>query len=476
VPLKEQDLKDTDTYKKASRLDLPKITAGNVKFWIYQNVELPNASGKKQKYPAFLALVDDTAIRKALTGKKVICKGTCTVKEERIAFEPTTGKVPYKALKVSVPLLLGKQVWIPAGMEEDDGDDSATADAPVDQTAADTSAAALTGAWNKLVKDAQAYAAAHPERKEALSREMGAIAALLKANQAAEAKPKIEHLQATLDGPAAVTHEATPANAGQLGARWNALVKQMQADVAAHPEKRAALSAAAAGVPELIKSGKLDAAAKQMDSLESALGGNAREKEYRTRYQAVAGALAAALRDPQRDASRLRAMDAFMVEKANAGDFDSALKALQKMEEALAGAPAATSAAGPGIDYTISLLNWVKAKKQVRVELDKLEAAILKEFADEPKLPIIKSSLKKLEQVLGGFDESLRDKLDEATKAPREELPQLHKEALGILDEYQDYVDTDPFIEALETNPFLPISVREPLDRTLSEIAGQLTA
>jgi hypothetical protein len=469
VPLKEQDLKDTDTYKKASRLDLPKINAGNVKFWIYQNVELPNASGKKQKYPAFLALVDDTAIRKALTGKKVICKGTCTVKEERIAFEPTTGKVPYKALKVSVPLLLGKQVWIPAGMEEDEGD-SATADTPVEDTAE------LTGAWNKLVKDAQAYAAAHPERKDALSREMGAIAALLKANQGAEAKPKIEQLQATLDRPAAATPEATPATAGQLGARWNALVKQMQAAVAAHPEKKAALLAAGAGIPELIRAGNLDAAGKQMDSLESALGGNPREKEYRTRYQAVAGALAAALRDPQRDASRLRAMDAFMVEKANAGDFDSALKALQKMEEALASAPAATSASGPGIDYTISLLNWVKAKKQVRTELDKLEAAILKEFADEPKLPIIKSSLKKLEQVLGGFDESLRDKLDEATKAPREELPQLHKEALAILDEYQDYVDTDPFIEALETNPFLPISVREPLDRTLSEIAGQLTA
>jgi hypothetical protein len=49
-------------------VDLPKIVSGNAKFWIYKDVELPNTSGKKQKYPAFLALVDDNGIRKAMTG------------------------------------------------------------------------------------------------------------------------------------------------------------------------------------------------------------------------------------------------------------------------------------------------------------------------------------------------------------------------------------------------------------------------
>src|SRR5208282_3214898 len=118
MPLKEPDLKDTDTYKKASRVDLPKVASGNAKFWIYKDVELPNSSGKKQKYPAFLALVDDNGIRKAMTGKKLICKGTCGLKEEKIAFEPTTGTVPYKQLKASLPLLLGKAVWIPTGQED----------------------------------------------------------------------------------------------------------------------------------------------------------------------------------------------------------------------------------------------------------------------------------------------------------------------------------------------------------------------
>ena len=54
------------------------------------------------------------------------------------------------------------------------------------------------------------------------------------------------------------------------------------------------------------------------------------------------------------------------------------------------------------------------------------------------------------------------------------ERPQLHQQALEILDEYLDYVDTDTFIEAIDSNPFTPVSVREPLEKTLSEIARQL--
>src|SRR5208282_2618495 len=224
MPLKEPDLKDTETYKKASRVDLPKVASGNAKFWIYKDVELPNSSGKKQKYPAFLALVDDNGIRKAMTGKKLICKGTCGLKEEKIAFEPTTGTVPYKQLKASLPLLLGKAVWIPTGQEDagEEGEAEETAPtppAPQPQAPAappaqppgapPLTAASLTGAWTKLVKDVQTYAAAHPERKADLFRDMAAIGALLKANQAAEAKPKMDKMQAALEAPPAT--EGKPA-------------------------------------------------------------------------------------------------------------------------------------------------------------------------------------------------------------------------------------------------------------------------
>ena len=381
MPLKEPDLKDTDTYKKASRVDLPKVVSGNAKFWIYKDVELPNASGKKQKFPVFLALVDDNGIRKAMAGKKLICKGTCGIKEDRIAFEATTGTVPYKLLKTSVPLLLGKAVWIPTGMEEEGeeeevgqsaaaGSSSAatqsaappapaapppppqtTAPSPAQAPAtAPSSAAALTGEWTKLVKDVQAYAAAHPERKADLFRDMTAIGALLKANQAAEAKSKMDKIQAALGAPPAAA-PAGPASQQQIAARWGALVKEMQAIVAAHPEKKAELVRMSAGIQDSIRSGKLDIATKQLEAVEQALKENPREKEYRARYQAIEGRLAAALKDPGRDAGGLRAMNAFVVEKANAGEFETAWKALLKLEEALAAKPAAAAgASGPAAD------------------------------------------------------------------------------------------------------------------------------
>jgi len=210
-------------------------------------------------------------------------------------------------------------------------------------------AASLTGPWTKLVKDVQAYAAAHPERKADLFKDMAAIGALLKANQAAEAKPKMDKMQAALDAPPTPPSQAA-AGPAQVAARWGALVKEMQAIIAAHPEKKAELVRVSAGIPDLIRAGKLDAATKQLEAVEQAVKENPREKEYRARYQAVEGRLAAALKDPASDASRLRAMNAFVVEKAEAGDFETALKALLKLEEALAAKPAAAGEAKPAAE------------------------------------------------------------------------------------------------------------------------------
>ena len=367
MPLKESDLKDAESYKKASRQDLSKLASGNTKFWIYKDVELPAAGGRKQKYPAFLALVDDNGIRKWMTGKKLLCKGTCGMKDQGIAFEPSTGAVPYKVLKVSVPLLLGKPVLIPTGREEEEGEADDAEDAPpvaAQAAAAPTApappkppaapqqppaapaltAASLTGAWSKLTKDVQAYVTAHPEGKADLFRDMSAIGVLLKANKAAEAKTKMDQMQATLAAPppappANASGPADAAGAARAAARWGGIQKQLQAAVAANPERRPELVKATAGLADLIRGGKFDAAAKQMDAIELALKENPKEKEYHARYQAVEGRLREALKDPARDGSGLRAMSAFIVEKGKAGDFEAALKALQRLEESLAAKP-----------------------------------------------------------------------------------------------------------------------------------------
>jgi len=123
LPLKEADLKTVESYKKALKLDVSKLASGNVKFWIYKGVELPTASGKKQKIAAFIALVDDKAVKPVVKGKQLLCKGTCGIEDEKVLFEAESGIVPYKLLKTAVPLFLGKPLQIPAGVLVDDEQD-----------------------------------------------------------------------------------------------------------------------------------------------------------------------------------------------------------------------------------------------------------------------------------------------------------------------------------------------------------------
>jgi hypothetical protein len=126
MPLKIDDLKTVESYKKAIKQDVTRISAsGNTKFWIYKDIELPAASGGKQKLPALISLVDDTATKAVLKGKQPLCRGTCGLEGGKIAFEAAQGKVPYAVLTKSVPLLLGKMVHIPSGADaESDGEEA----------------------------------------------------------------------------------------------------------------------------------------------------------------------------------------------------------------------------------------------------------------------------------------------------------------------------------------------------------------
>jgi len=272
--------------------------------------------------------------------------------------------------------------------------------------------------------------------------------------------------------------------ANELLAAYQRLVPEMKHKGAEHPTLQEPLTRTAKQFQEALNAGRLEVAKTALEQLVQILAAPIEDpaQEFAKRYAALKPHLELAVREGRGDTSKMRAGVQFAVEAANQKDFARALKALDQLERLLENASVSDLASGragtgkpaPGIDYRISLLNWENAQKQVRIELKKLESAILNDFANEPKFPVIKDSLKKLDEVLGGFDDRLRDKLDEAMSAPPEERPNLHKEALEILDEYLDYVETDGFIDAVDSNPFVPVSVRAPLDKTLNDIAGQL--
>ena len=114
MPLKEVDLKTFESYKKAVHSDVTKITdSSKTKFWVYKDIELPDAKGKKQKILGFIVLVDDAHVRGAMRGKKLLCNGICNLESGKVNFEPIKGKVPYARLKKSVPLFLGNNSSFP---------------------------------------------------------------------------------------------------------------------------------------------------------------------------------------------------------------------------------------------------------------------------------------------------------------------------------------------------------------------------
>jgi len=138
MPLKSDDLKTVESYKKGIKTDLPKISAaGNTKFWIYKDIELPTASGGKQKLPVFISLVDDVAVKAVFKGKQPVCHGTCGYESSgKIAFDAAQGEVPFSAMAKMIPLLLGKAVHVPAGADTDAGNpapQSSVAGAPQPQ-------------------------------------------------------------------------------------------------------------------------------------------------------------------------------------------------------------------------------------------------------------------------------------------------------------------------------------------------------
>ena len=292
MPLKADDLKTVENYKKAMKQEVTRITAaGNTKFWVYRDVELPTASGGKQKLPALLALVDDTAVKPLLKGKQPLCRGVCGIQEGKIAFAPAQGKVPYNLLKTSVPLLLGKMVHMPSGIDADADEEVPAAPPPPPPPAAPPPPAksAGPGRYARLNADWKQYSQVANQRMSedsaqnaSLTEAMAGIPDMLRSGQLAEAEKRLEQLRVTLKIPAAPPPPppAPPAppeggqpqgRYAQLNASWKQLSERAAQRIAANPASRAFLAQAMAGIPELLQSGKLPETQKRIEQLEAAL-------------------------------------------------------------------------------------------------------------------------------------------------------------------------------------------------------------
>lgn len=216
-------------------------------------------------------------------------------------------------------------------------------------------------------------------------------------------------------------------------------------------------------------------------------------RAWAQRLPAVQQRLAEALRAQHPQTAKLRKLVEFAADKANVQhDHAAALKALDMLEQLLdAPAPsepaAEGAAAGPSADpgavsriapavvYTQTRLVWDAARGKIRGDLARLEQAILSHYKGQGALSEITRSVRKLDGVLALFDDSLSDALDKALNATTPDGKQeSHDEARTIIARYQSYLATDPIVQELDGNPFVPVTVKATLTGVLGTLASKI--
>ncbi|MFC7556293.1 hypothetical protein ACFQU7_34775 [Pseudoroseomonas wenyumeiae] len=130
----------------------------------------------------------------------------------------------------------------------------------------------------------------------------------------------------------------------------------------------------------------------------------------------------------------------------------------------------------PAVPYAKLRQDWVAARDAAAADLQALEQAILQDFAGEPEYEDLVRRVRKLDEVMATLGTALRDKLDEATNAAGPERLVRQGEAGEIVARHRSYVDGDPFLTAIDDNPFKTVEVQARLSVALASLATALAA
>jgi hypothetical protein len=163
-----------------------------------------------------------------------------------------------------------------------------------------------------------------------------------------------------------------------------------------------------------------------------------------------------------------------------AKDLAKASEGIEALRRALGEAmdAAKLKAAGPGVvAYAKSRLAWIAARQKMESDIDALRAKIVDTFKDDAIAPQIETNYRaKVAPVLARLDESLADKLDEATKATDPAArAKLVAEAKSKLSFYAKYLAAEPLLKDLDENPFLPLTIRATIGGTIQQLSRIVT-
>jgi hypothetical protein len=118
-----------------------------------------------------------------------------------------------------------------------------------------------------------------------------------------------------------------------------------------------------------------------------------------------------------------------------------------------------------------AMLTWSSTRSYVGQELQKLEAAILAAHRDDEDFDDIEDGVENVEVILDKLDGRLLDKLDElrgSTDAAAK--AKISQEARGIVRDYQAYVASDPLMNDIDDNGYLPLDIRSKVQDALNGV------
>lgn len=180
----------------------------------------------------------------------------------------------------------------------------------------------------------------------------------------------------------------------------------------------------------------------------------------------------------------LRAFD-FAKGKAEAGDYQSALKAGQRVAAHLESAQAEAPGSHQARDaeeltpenvaaFTRSRLNWVTTRSDLKAQLAKIQMAIVARTRGIEGLEEVAEQTEALFDYVEEIDQSLETTLDALVATPDgAERQQLKGEAVRIVRSYRDTLDSD-FFQAVDQNGFTKTNIRAAALGALDQVDSAL--
>ena len=289
-------------------------------------------------------------------------------------------------------------------------------------------------------------------------------------------------------------NENVEEDANPLAAQWNATQAKLSPLVSQFAQgndpKAPAVNAAWEKAVQAANGGDYKSAmgvAKKIAPLVAAAakpGGNDASDPNQAKWTSMSGELeglyTAAMANNPENRSKLSAAYGMATEKADTGDFKSAVAIGARLQPALIAAAQGGKSQDSEVPKDVvpfhkSRILWVDTRKKMFSEMKKLETAIVDACAGDEELADVASEVGTLTARLSHFDDKLENILDQITNSPEGEgRTKLKQQAATAIDTYRTAL-SDPFFADVDQNGFVDVSIASSANQSLNAIAKTLT-